>query len=315
MAKQYFDSPEKWFNKSGDKTKKSSGAGGGKTRTASRPSTAPKAKTANVAKGVKASSSSSAPQAMVKVSGSSKGANKAQAHLDYIGRKGEVELENEQGEKFKGKDQKELIKAWQAMGMHDDHKTGQKREAFHIVFSMPKGTNPDGLKTAVKNTVDEEFAGHKYFIAQHKDTDNPHCHVLLCATDDRGARLNPRKADLHNYRVAFVEKLAEQGIEATASRRIHRMTIEHGKRQGVYHRDIREDRPPKVTELAPKSLTAIKQAFSEVKRGYKDYQNKLDDKDIQLKLDINKMLRDKEKEAKKLVSKDKQKELDQGAGR
>lgn len=315
MAAQYFDSPENWFNKSNNKTKKSSGAGGGKTRRISRPSKAPQAKTTNVAKGVSASTSSPKPQAMVKISGSSKGGNKAQAHLDYIGRKGEVELENEQGEKFKGKDQKELIKAWQAMGMHDDHKTGKKREALHIVFSMPQGTNPDGLKSAVKNTVEEEFAGHKYFIAQHKDTDNPHCHVLLCATDDRGARLNPRKQDLHNYRVAFVEKLAEQGIEATASRRIHRMEVKHGKDQGIYHRDKREGIEPKPPQVSPSSFANIKKTFDEVKKSYKEYQSKLPDKDIQLKLDINKMIRDKEKEVKKLVSKEKKKDLDQGSSR
>jgi hypothetical protein len=54
---------------------------------------------------------------------------------------------------------------------------------------MPSGTNPDGLKSAVRNLVNEEFSGHKYFMAQHLDTDSPHVHVLVCATDDRGQDL------------------------------------------------------------------------------------------------------------------------------
>lgn len=302
-----FDSPENWFNKSSKKTKKSSGAGGGKTSNSSRRPTPPKAKTGNVAKAVKAKPP---PQAMVKISGSSKGADKAQAHINYIGRKGDVEIENERGEKFKGKDQKDLIKAWQAMGMNDKHDNGKKREAFHIVFSMPKGTNEQGLKTAVKNMVDEEFAGHKYFIAQHKDTDNPHCHVLLQATDDRGARLNPRKADLHNYRVAFVEKLAEQGIEATASRAVHRFKLQQSKKQSVIHKNAREGVQPNQPQLNDKNIENIKKTFGSVKKEYKAYQEQVADTDKQLKLQIGKFVRSKEKEAQKLLDKDKKQDIE-----
>ena len=214
-----FDSIDEWFNGTRVKTKKSKGAGGGYTATSKRPvNSSPKT---NTLKAVQATNKK-LPQVMVKISGASKGADKAQAHVNYIGRKGEIEVENQDGEKFKGEDQKELLKAWAAMGMHREDKTGTRKEAFHFVFSMPSGTNPDGLKSAVRNLVNEEFAGHKYFMAQHLDTDSPHVHVLVAATDDRGARLNPRKTDLHNYRVQFVNKLAEQGIEATASRRVHR---------------------------------------------------------------------------------------------
>lgn len=309
MAKT-FDSVESWFNKSSVKTKKSKGAGGGSSRPVNRTSSAP-TKKANTSNAIKATASTSPPsQVMVKISGSSKGGDKAQAHLDYIGRKGEVEIENESGEKFKGDEQKKLMKAWQAMGMHDNHKTGTKREALHIVFSMPNGTNPDAMKSAVKNTVEEEFTGHKYFIAQHHDTDNPHCHVLLSATDDRGARLNPRKADLHNYRLAFVDKLREQGIEATASRRIHRFKLEQGKPQGIHHRDMRQGTQTQPKPITKQSFTKIKKAFDSVRDQYKDYQNNLSKDDIQLKLDINKVLREREKELKNIKSKDKNKDIE-----
>lgn len=308
MAKT-FDSVESWFNKSTTKTKKSKGAGGGSTRPTKRNTPSPQKK-ANASNAIKASSSNSVPQVMVKISGSSKGGDKAQAHLNYIGRKGEVEIENENGEKFKGQEQKKLIRAWQAMGMHDDHKTGTKREALHIVFSMPSGTNPEAMKTAVKNTVEEEFTGHKYFIAQHTDTDNPHCHVLLSVTDDRGARLNPRKADLQNYRLSFVDKLMEQGIEATASRRIHRFKLEQGKSQGVIHRDQREGVQTQPKPITEQSFTKIKKAFDSVSDQYKNYQNNLSKDDLQTKLDINKVLREKDKELKNVKSKNKDKGID-----
>lgn len=183
------------------------------------------------------------PQVMVKVTGGSKGCDKTQAHVTYIGRNGEVEVTDQDGEKYKGKDQKTVLKAWEAMGINAKDEEGKRRESFNFVFSMPNGTDPDRMREAVKNLVAEEFAGHKWFMAQHLDTDSPHCHVIVCATDDRGSRLNPRKADLHRYRVQFVNKLAEQGIKATASRKVHRFKYQDSKRQGVLHRDIKAGKP------------------------------------------------------------------------
>ena len=40
------------------------------------------------------------PEVMVKITGFGKGGNHVKAHLDYISRKGDVELENERGELY-----------------------------------------------------------------------------------------------------------------------------------------------------------------------------------------------------------------------
>lgn len=276
MAK-IFDNPDEWFKGDSNKTTKTKGSAGGLTLPKFRkPSTgasqAPNhiKNGANSISGGKTGGGKKLPQVMVKISGSSKGCDKAQAHVNYIGRKGEVEVEDEEGIKYKGDEQKELLKGWEAMGLPSKDKESGRKEAYHIVFSMPKGTSPEGMKEAVKNLVQEEFDGHKYFIAQHLDTDNPHCHVLLTASDDRGARLNPRKKDLHNYRVRFVEKLAEQGIEATAARRVHRFEHKDSKRQGVVHRDKRQGRPPKPNPT-PKQQAKIDETHSNVLDQYKDY--------------------------------------------
>lgn len=288
---KFFDDPDEWFNGSKIKTKKTKSAGGRSTT----PGTRKPNKFNHIKVGVNSITggktgtvtSKKTPQVMVKISGSSKGCDKAQAHLNYIGRKGDVEVEDEQGVKYKGDEQKQLLKSWEAMGIPSKDKEGQRKEAYHIVFSMPGGTNPDALKSAVKNLVQEEFSGHNYFIAQHLDTDNPHCHVLLSASDDRGARLNPRKKDLHNYRVRFVEKLAEQGIEATASRRVHRFKSKESKRQGVYHRDKR------VGEIKPKPTMAQKRKINETHKDvlsrYENYA-KSDNRDKETKKAVNKMI-------------------------
>ncbi len=290
-----YDNPDDWFTGKIKRTKKSKGAGGGFTPETNRP----------VIKNVKAATlnaitatNKKLPQVMVKISGASKGTDKAQAHVNYIGRKGEVEVENQDGEKVKGAEQKKLLEAWEAIGIHTEDKTGKRKEAFHFVFSMPSGTNPDGLKSAVRNLVNEEFSGHKYFMAQHLDTDSPHVHVLVCATDDRGARLNPRKADLHNYRVQFVHKLAEQGIEATASRRLHRFKYKEGKTQSQIHKEAREGSSASGSQkpLTSESKKKIDATHKEIADQYKNYKNALPETEIKLKNELEKLVKSQDKE-------------------
>lgn len=275
---RFFDDPDEWFNGTTTKTRKSKGVGGvisGNSFRKPNKINHVKAGINSISSGQK--SAKKIPQVMVKISGASKGCDKAQAHANYIGRKGDVEIEDEQGIKYKGNEQKDLLKSWAAMGVPDKDKNSNRKEAFHIVFSMPKGTNPEAMKNAVKNLVQEEFAGHKYFMAQHLDTDNPHCHVLLSASDDRGARLNPRKKDLHNYRIQFVNKLAEQGIEATASRRVHRFKSQDSKRQGIYHKDKREGQSSRSKPTA-KQQNKINETHKSVVAQYQQYaKTKADD--------------------------------------
>ncbi|WP_338755965.1 relaxase/mobilization nuclease domain-containing protein (plasmid) [Moraxella lincolnii] len=286
MAKIY-DDPDYWFAGTPKKTKKSASSGGMPSFSAVRPNYNAKKTALNAIKGV----NKKLPQVVVKISGSSKGANKAQAHADYIGRNGKVEIEDQDGNKYKGKnEQKELLGAWLAMGMHDKHETGSRREAFHFVFSMPNGTNPIAMKTAVKNLVKEEFDGHKFFMAQHLDTDSPHVHVLLNATNDKGERLNPRKQDLHNYRVNFVEKLREQGIEATATRRIHQFKYKDNKRQGVIHKDERTGIKQNNKKPTASQLKTIQATHKDIAKQYQAYVDNLPSNQAELKTEIKKLV-------------------------
>jgi len=54
-------------------------------------------------------------------------------------------------------------------------------------------------------------------IPMHTHQANPHVHVLVRAESDLGARLNPRKADLHEWRMEFAAELRQRGIAAAAS--------------------------------------------------------------------------------------------------
>lgn len=124
------------------------------------------------------------------------------------------------------------------------------------------------------------------------DTDSPHCHVLLNATNDKGERLNPRKQDLHNYRVAFVAKLKERGIEATATRRIHQFKYQENKSQGSLHKNARTGTGvgQGVKKPTASQLEAIQATHSEVAKKYKAYADNLPSDQTELRAEIKKLV-------------------------
>jgi hypothetical protein len=64
-------------------------------------------------------------------------------------------------------------------------------------------------------------------MALHTHQANPHVHLVVRAESDHGVRLNPRKADLHEWRMEFAPELRERGIAAAASRQAARGVVKN----------------------------------------------------------------------------------------
>ena len=144
------------------------------------------------------------------------------AHFRYISKNGRFEIEDEQGNLSQGRDAvRALAQDWRFGGslIADD---SPRREAFNVILSMPRGTDPAILRQAAREFAKSEFADHKYVMVVHDHQANPHVHLSVRAESKHAKRLNPRKADLHRWRETFAEKLRGWGIDAEASRQTTR---------------------------------------------------------------------------------------------
>lgn len=163
-----------------------------------------------------------APQVMVKVTGGGRGMKAIVAHWRYIGKNGRLEIEDERGQTLRGKDAvRELADDWRFGGSFIDDES-PRREAFNIMLSMPRGTDPLSVQWAAREFARAELVDHKYVMVLHDHQANPHVHISVRAESKHGRRLNPRKADLHRWRETFAAKLRERGIEAEATRQATR---------------------------------------------------------------------------------------------
>ena len=115
-----------------------------------------------------------APEVMVKVlPRGAQAVGAVRKHLDYIGRKGELELETDDGERLQGRHAGEqLVEDWD-LDLESDRrgvglasaKQGSAKLVHKIMLSMPPGTPAKGALEAARNFAREEFAlKHRYAL-------------------------------------------------------------------------------------------------------------------------------------------------------
>ena len=193
-----------------------------------------------------------APQVMVKVTGGGRGMAAIRAHFRYISKNGRLDIEDDRGAVEQGKEAvKDIERQWQFGGAYIGEE-GHRREAFNVMLSMPRGTDPLIVQKAAREFAKIEFAEHRYVMVLHDHQANPHVHLSVRAESKHGERLNPRKADLHRWRETFAERLREWGIDAEATRQASRGEYHHrdelwrikAREQGR----LRKDRPHKSGE-------------------------------------------------------------------
>ena len=186
-----------------------------------------------------------APEAVVKVlPKDSNNLASISRHIGYIGRHGDLELETDDGERLSGKGiGRQLLEDWDLD--LDEHRgqtnlvggLGRKppKLVHKLMFSMPPGTPAEGVLTAARNFLREEFAlKHRYAFVLHTDEPHPHVHALVKAVSEQGVRLNIRKATLREWRKEFARHLREQGIEANATERAVRGLSRTHKLDGIF---------------------------------------------------------------------------------
>jgi MobA/VirD2-like, nuclease domain len=162
------------------------------------------------------------PQVMVKVTGGGRGMAAIRAHFRYISKNGRLDIEDDRGLVERGKEAlKRIERQWQYGGAYIGEES-HRREAFNVMLSMPRGTDPLIVQKAAREFAKTEFADHRYVMVLHDHQANPHVHLSVKAESRNGSRLNPRKADLHRWRETFAERLRGWGVEAEATRQASR---------------------------------------------------------------------------------------------
>jgi len=190
-----------------------------------------------------------APEVMVKVlpraSNDLKAAGK---HVDYISRHGTLELETDFALSSKGEKGTALLEEWdldiddvrRQSALAGTRGRNPPKLIHKLMFSMPAGTPPEKVLTAVRNLAREEFWGlHRYALVLHTDEDHPHVHLVLKAVSEQGVRLNIRKATLRAWRSDFARNLRLLGVAANATERAVRGQTQKAAKDGIYRASLR----------------------------------------------------------------------------
>jgi hypothetical protein len=184
------------------------------------------------------------PEVVIKVSGGARTLRGLGKHLDYIGRKGDLEIETDDGKRVREEGfEKKIIEDWD-LDLESyreqprwtwEHGRKPPRLVHNIIFSMPPGTLPLKVFAAVRQFAEDRFGlRHRYAMVLHTDDHHPHVHVVVKAVSEQGERLNIRKATLREWRDDFARNLREQGVPANATERAVRGQTRKALKDGIY---------------------------------------------------------------------------------
>lgn len=194
----------------------------------------------------------SKPQVMVKITSFGKNAAKVVDHLDYISRKGDVEVFDARGENLtqiaddQGLERREALMKYGDELAEDvtekrraEGKKGRPRDrvTMNMMLSMPEGTETGAFELATRDFLSDQFKTHEHVFAFHDDRAHYHAHVVIKLEGIDGSWLNPRKADIQEWRENFAASLERHGIAAQAT-----PTYSRGRGKGGYRRDLEETR-------------------------------------------------------------------------
>jgi hypothetical protein len=211
-----------------------------------------------------------APQVMVKVTGGGRGMVAIAAHFRYISKNGRLPIEDDRGVAERDKEALQAIeRQWRVGGSRIENHS-PRREAFNIMLSMPRGTDPMAVQQAAREFARLELGDHRYVMVLHDHQAHPHVHISVRAESKHGKRLNPRKADLQRWRETFAERLRARGIDAEATRQAVRGSRHRSER--VWERKTTPQREPRATKPEPlprgRRAEAVK-AWVEIMRALK----------------------------------------------
>ena len=108
------------------------------------------------------------------------------------------------------------------------------RDVMHVEMSAPPGSDRDRLFAAARAFAAATFGpNHQYALAEHRDTEHPHCHLLVKLRGHDGCALDPRKRDLETWRRSFAEAARAEGLMLDASPRAVRGVARRGVSRAV----------------------------------------------------------------------------------
>ncbi|PCI45372.1 MAG: hypothetical protein COB41_01905, partial [Proteobacteria bacterium] len=193
--------------------------------------------------------SSKKPQAILKVVSFAKGV-KARTLLEYVtrigaedehGKPADLKFGNQFHGHLKGREAvQETYKSWQKD--FERKKKGAKREPRHVTHIILSASTDNSEKSSMKvdfaanDFLDQYFQeqGFEYIYVTHRDTENPHVHVVVKNYNKRtGKKFHLSKEDTFHMRQEWVKSLEARGVEAVATLRRDRVEVLEKVSQGI----------------------------------------------------------------------------------
>ncbi|MPR08668.1 LPD7 domain-containing protein [Microvirga tunisiensis] len=175
------------------------------------------------------------------------GVEGASVRLLRLSKRGEQSVITSRGKVLTGEEAaRSEAKSWKR-----DLRSTDQREVAHIIFSAKPGTDKDAFVSAVRATLDREFAGREYVFALHTNRQHIHVHAAVRMRDSHGKKMDPRIQDLQRWRETLAQEARQRNIPMEAVSRFEQAHV-----PGYKLKDIRRVERGTAPESARRRVEA-----------------------------------------------------------
>lgn len=200
------------------------------------------------------------PEVMIKVDHLSSGIKtvaQLKQNAEYISRNGNLEVEDQDGNKLDRAELKDLMYGWSLdQDIPEDKSeltTKRTADARRIVISCPKECDPEkviasarqfGREFFAENGFDYVFVAHIHDPEHPKEPDHPHVHFMVKTLNCLEQRLYITQVDLQFMRERFAAIAREHGLSLNATSRAVRGNTSRSKSSERYYLEQTTDVKP-----------------------------------------------------------------------
>lgn len=199
------------------------------------------------------------PEAVVKVISFASTKGEAQSLVDYVTRKGELDLELKDGSLITDREGEDGLKDTVDFWALQFRERARARNAMHVTISTPEGTDEESFRRLAQRFGKRAFGeGLDYGFVVHNDSRNPHAHFVVVRDGEAKNTLGWNKKESQRLRDIMVEEAEKQGISLNATRRYERGRIEKSEPMAVRKARDREGTSNVDYEAALEVLRELK---------------------------------------------------------
>lgn len=103
------------------------------------------------------------------------------------------------------------------------------RDTMHLMLSSKADADPEALRRAARNFLQDRFADHRFLFGVHVDRETDghiHIHAVIAVKNESGQKIHPGPSEFRGWRESYAQHAQAEGLKIVATSAIERVSAQ-----------------------------------------------------------------------------------------